>query len=366
MAEALSKMAGAGPEAPLFVTAYSPKGHWHEALLEKGEPAPAWFASPHHVRIQAPSGAWEDTRTEGLDPSEAYDTCLALLGARRAWAPLVVDEAAVPGLEVWTHEEVPVSVTPGAVLRVRRMSYGRMLGGAPVGVCYAAMRRKEGPAVWVRSTGWFYLDKLPIGNGVEVVPRGLLDLGLAGAFWGFTEHQNSTAARLAATRLLSLVCKDVARNWPSTWAAAAAHAVLTYRELLPNYGETVLALLDGKNAAGPDFLFLKALLGMARLSDHVGNKEAVKRDVRAAISALAHKRALYGETIRWLDAKFDVISHLALRDFHDGDIKKELAAISDWLRSSFAGGQAAVYLGDVPLDGEGWHDAFAEKKTPLK
>jgi hypothetical protein len=46
-------------------------------------------------------------------------------------------------------------------------------------------------------------------------------------------------------------------------------------------------------------------------------------------------------------------------------VKNELAAVSDWLGKSYAGGQIAAYLGEAPIEGDRWHDALAQKKTPL-
>jgi hypothetical protein len=365
MVEMLTMPAKEGaPAAPLFVTALSKDGKWHELLLERGHKAPEWLRTAVQIRIQAPSGETRDATFTGGKTDDAYDTCLSLLGPRRAWAPSIkrATASAAADLELWTLDEAPVSITAGPVLTLRRRSDAK--ASASGMTCYAVIRRKDRPAVWVFSnTGRFYLEQVSLTDGEQLVPRALLDLGLAGAFWGFTEHQNAPAATCAARRLLESVSQNISQERSPAQIAAAAHAVLAHRELLPDYGEKVLAILGQKSAPSPDAALLKALIGMALLSNRAHNKEAVKDDVRAAIKALAAQRAIFGETVRWLDAKFEVIRHLALRDLYDGTLKDELKAISDWLGTSFAGGQAAAYLGEAPLEGEGWHNALAEKKT---
>ena len=224
------------------------------------------------------------------------------------------------------------------------------------------MRRKDHTVVHVLNAGQFYVDVLASENGFEAVPRALLDTSLAGAFWGFTEHQNSVAAKFVARRMLSVMFGDKKFSARAPWIAAAAHALLAHRDLLPEYGANVLMLLKSAYAPAPDGSFLQALIGMAQLSLGTGDKEAVKKDVRNAIASLAGRQAMYGETIRWLDAKFSVLKDLAQRELKDASLEDELNAISDWLLRSYAGGQIAAYIGEAPLKGEGWHDALAQKK----
>lgn len=165
------------------------------------------------------------------------------------------------------------------------------------------------------------------------MPRALLDTSLAGAFWGFTEHQSPAAAELAAKRLLSVIFDHPPTPPPAPWIAAAAHAVLAHRFLLPEYGDRVLKLLALPDAPTPDAEFLRAVVGMAQLGLGKGDADTVKQDVRAAIVALAGHRATYGETVRWLDMKFTVLRELALREFDDAGLKDKLDAVAKWLRT---------------------------------
>ena len=355
---------------PLFVTAFSQDGKRFESLLESELPAPAWFGSAVQVRVQAPSGEGTDGALAKAKPEDAYTICLTMVGPNRAWAPDVSD-AAVPktvvGLELWTDDPAAASVSAGPVLTLQRP---RARGDGPVFAgdnelsCYAVVRRKDHTAAYVSNAGRFYLDVLPFGEGTEPVPRALLDTGLAGAFWGFTEHQNSAAAKLAAKRLLSVLF-DKSTKPSKSWIAAASHAVLTYRDLLPDYGDKVLSLLRGPEAPAPDAALLRALIGMGQLGLGQGDEKVVKSDVRAAIAALSRERVTYGETVRLLDAKFSILCELALKEFADGQLKDELAAISAWMGKAYAGGQIAAYLGEAPIKGDRWHDALAQKKTPL-
>lgn len=355
---------------PLFVTAFSEDGKRHEELLESGQPAPKWFNSAPFVRVQAPNGLVKDGILSSEGPDGPYEKCLSLLGAKRAWAPPVLDTSAaakVASLELWTKEEGEVS--DGAVLTLRRPSSGSGKGlFANDGhlFCYAVVRRKDNTTVHVQNAGRFYLDVLSLGDGPEAVPRALLDTSLAGAFWGFTEHQNPAAAELAAKRLLSVIFHTPgAPPPPAPWIAAAGHAVLAHRSLLPEYGEKVLSLLGSPAAPTPDAEFLKAVVGMALLSLEKGDKDAVKKDVHAAILALAEHRATYGETVRWLDTKFSILRELALREFNEAGLKAKLDAVAKWLRTSYAGGQIAAYLGEAPIKGRGWHNVLAQKKKDL-
>lgn len=97
---------------PLFVTAFSEDGRRHEELLESGQPAPKWFNSAPFVRVQAPNGLVKDGVLSSEEPGGPYEKCLSLLGAKRAWAPAVLDTSAaakVASLELWTKEEGEVS-----------------------------------------------------------------------------------------------------------------------------------------------------------------------------------------------------------------------------------------------------------------
>jgi len=353
---------------PLFVIAFSRDGKRFESLLESGLPAPDWFGSAVQVRVQAPSGERTDGTLAKIKPEDAYTICLAMVGPKRAWAPDVLDPAArnmVVGLELWTDDPAAASVSGGPVLTLQRPTARGdrpVFGGDNDLSCYAVVRRRDNTAVYVSHAGRFYLDILPLGDGAEPVPRALLDTSLAGAFWGFTEHQNPAAAKLAAQRLLSVIFNKPAPPPPS-WIAAASHAVLTYRDLLPDYGDKVLSLLRGPEAPAPDAVLLRALIGIGQLGLGKGDEEVVMRDLRAAITALSGERARYGETVRLLDARFSILRELALNKFSDGKLRDELAAVSVWLGKSYAGGQIAAYLGEAPIKGDGWHDALAQKKN---
>jgi hypothetical protein len=373
MAEKLpvSMDGGLAGAPPLFVTAFSEDGKRHEELLESGQPAPKWFKSAPYVRVEAPSGEVTDGVLSADGPDDPYEKCLWLFGAKRAWAPAVLETSAadtVASLELWTNQAGEASVSEGAVLTLRRPTNGTTKIGKGLFAsdgnlsCYAVVRRKDKTTVYVPNAGRFYLDVLSLDDGRETVPRALLDTGLAGAFWGFTEHQSPAAAELAAKRLLSVIFDSPTAPPPAPWIAAAAHAVLAHRSLLPMYGDRVLKLLASPDAPSPDAEFLRAIVGMAQLGLGKGDKETVKQDVRAAIVALAGHRATYGETVRWLDIKFSVLRELALREFKDAGLKDKLNAVAKWLRTSYAGGQVAAYLGEAPIKGLGWHDVLAQKK----
>ncbi|WP_316197049.1 hypothetical protein [Bradyrhizobium sp. SZCCHNS3053] len=368
----VSKDEGLPGAPPLFVTAFSKEGKRYEELLESGQPAPKWFNSAPYVRVQAPSGEVTDGVLSGDGPDDPYEKCLWLFGAKRAWAPEVLEMSAagsVASLELWTNEEGATSVSEGTVLTLRRPTDGTTKIGKGLFAsdgklsCYAVIRRKDKTTVHVPNAGRFYLDVLSLDDGLEAVPRALLDTSLAGAFWGFTEHQNPAAAERAAKRLLSVIFDNPAKPPPAPWIAAAAHAVLAHRSLLPIYGDRVLKLLATPEAPAPDAEFLRAVVGMAQLGLGKGDADAVKQDVRAAIFALARHRATYGETVRWLDMKFTVLRELALREFKDDGLKEKLDAVAEWLRTSYAGGQIAAYVGEAPIPkGLGWHDVLAQKK----
>ncbi|MEY9120616.1 hypothetical protein [Bradyrhizobium yuanmingense] len=227
--------------------------------------------------------------------------------------------------------------------------------------CYAVVRRNEKMTVHVPATGHFYLEMLFLAKGPVVVPRALLDTDLPGAFWGFTEHQLPVAAKFAAKAILENLSKDLSTGSSDIWRIAAGHAILTHREYLPEYGATILAGLETMRSS--DAALVIALLGMALLTSGGGDKEKVKKDLRSAVTLLSKSRPLYGETVRWLDAKFALIRELAERDLADDSLKGELDSISDLLSQSFAGGQAAAYLGDAPRGGEDWFEILAQKKT---
>jgi hypothetical protein len=360
------------PAPPLFVTAFSTLGDRHETLVEENSQIPDWFGKATHVRVAAPSGSYKDASLNGRPGGDIYKRCLTILGAEHAWAPevsgTIVDSPIE--LEIWTADDAAVEITEGPVLETRRTPPKNGGDDTDTMPFYAVVRRKNGSAAYVASAGRIYLDVNADSGGLQYVPRALLDAGLAGAFWGFTEHHNPPAAALAAKRLLSVLfdppsAKDKPKD--PAWVAAAAHAVLTHRDLLPTYGANVIAALDTSVAGMPDSALLKALVGMARLAIGKGSKETVKHDVRDAVTQLSKQRAVYGETVRWLDAKFSVLSELMLRDLPDAKLKGELASIRDWLSKSYVGGQAAAYEGDAPYAGkDGWHDILAFQKKTLE
>jgi hypothetical protein len=359
-------------EAPLFITAFSEEGERFEELIERGGAVPKWLRKAIHLRVHAPSGAFADADKRTLKHVGTYENCLRLLDADWIWKPPPPNrkaleiirnsvEDAVSSIEYWTNDVRTLSVDfAHPIVSVQPDLNDRRSGSGHEARYYAVVRRDERTVVHVPATGYFYLEMLFLENGPLVVPRALLDTDLPGAFWGFTEHRLPVAARFAAKRILEGLPQKL-NETSDVWRIAAAHAVLAHREFLPQYGATILSTL--KEMRSLDAAILTALTGMALLSEGGGDKEQVKKDLRRAVTLSSRSRAIYGETVRWLDAKLGVIRELVLRDVRDDTLKDELKSISDWLSQSFIGGQAAAYLGEAPREGKGWHQILTQKKT---
>lgn len=337
---------------PLYVIAFSMSGARHECLLEEQILPPEWFAGEMHVRIEAPSGEAADFDLLDANPSEGYDTCLSILGADRGWAPTIRERGPLlrlPELDIDLLGDSGVEIAGGAILRVEPRPDGskanprsdRFRGAGTI-----VVRNGSGSSIEAVNSGLFFLQEVPSSAATrDYAPWCLLDTGLPGAFWGFSEHQNANASFLTAVRLLSVLFDQDGSGKTSdpAWLAAAAHAVLAHRRLLPEYGERILESLGSGKMAEPEATLLSVLVGMARLSTGHGDEDVVRANLKEAISLLSSNRPMFGETVRRLDAIFNVLAELVVRDAGGVEVQKQLADIRNWLSHAYPGGQAAAY-----------------------
>lgn len=355
---------------PLFVTAVSEMGEHQEALVERDTVAPSWLTRSPRVRVQSPGGHTRVANLDGVPVENLYERLLHILGgADLAWAPAAlhgrVPQAAldrarerIDNVECWVFGNEEPKLNAGPLF-----SFGEWRHQNPE--CIVVVRRSDKSAVYVPHADHFYIELLPSPNGTDAVPRALVDTGLAGAYWGYSEHHLGDASRIAARLLLQRLFDGSSGSPDAAWIAAAAHAVLFHRELLSPYGQKVSSLLGAGTVPEADARFLIALLGMAMLGLKLSDEDKVRSDLRSAISALAKDRVTYGETLRLLDAKFSVIVDIAQREMKDEALSGQIEAISGWLSKAYVGGQIAAYAGEAPLLGGDWHDALAQKKTSL-
>ncbi|TPN82556.1 hypothetical protein FJ987_30310 [Mesorhizobium sp. CU2] len=353
---------------PLFVTAYSNSGEWMQALVENGKDAPEWLRNAPQVRIQTPGGrAWDGKLRTGNGIS-FYDALIKRVGGRsRAWASTVFDNASsvpeavksISKLELWTTHTDDASVSSGPLFVLNEPV---PLDGEQSSV--AVVRRLDKTVAYVPNADRFYIDILPSPLGSEAVPRAIVDTDLPGAFWGFMEHQVSAAGRVVAARLLGEIESGDLPELPAAWIAASAHAVLSFSEFLPVYGPRVLELLGSSRVPEPDASLLVVLIELASIAP--GKKSSLMVDnILKAVAVLAKERVVYGETLRWLDLRFDALRQVARSSASDPQVDDDLASVADWLGKSYIGGQIATYAGEAPMVGKGWHDALAQKKTSL-
>lgn len=351
---------------PLFVTAFSEAGERQEALVERGAKAPEWLAGSDSVRVQSPGGKTcmadlTDTK------SDLYDALLEIVGgAELAWASIALEgrisedkldqvRDRIDHIEWWVSGDDEPEKTSGPLFALR---HGKRFNPN----CFAVVHRTDSTMVYVPHAERFYIDLLPSPRGTVAVPRALADTSLAGAFWGYTEHNASDASRVAAGILLERL-SDGSAPMSSAWLAASAHAVLFHREYLKAHGLRVRELLRSGTVPDADAAILIAFLGMALLALKATDENTVLKDLRAAVASLATNRVTYGETLRLLDAKFAVVADIARRELKDDSLEQDIRQVSSWLSQAYVGGQIAAYAGEAPLPGPGWHDALAQKKT---
>lgn len=337
---------------PLFVTALSMSGERHEVLLEEETPTPDWFSGGMHVRVEAPSGESSDFELHGISPSEGYGTCLRMLGPERAWAPQIRGRRPlvhVPELEVLGEVDAGFEVLAGTVLEVRSYPDPTAAAGQEHTFPHRLVVVRNGDGNWIEAahSGLFYLHEVASdATTSSYAPWCLLDTGLPGAFWGFSEHHNAHASFLTAKRLLAVLFDQVSPPGARepAWTAAAAHAILAHRSLLPAYGERILEKLEGGNVLEAEATLLSVLVQMAYLSMGRGDEGRIRKDLKSAIALLSESRPVFGETVKWLDSHFNVLAELVERDSDGRDSARQLVAIRDWRGHAYPGGQAAAYM----------------------
>lgn len=352
---------------PLFVVALSEKGARHEGLIEPDVRAPSWLRGNLSVRVSAPNGETAETMLEAISPETSYERCLQLIRPNFGWKPTQDEpqDASPLKVEVWSHEHVDVTsydtwlhiTADGFPSRPAATDDTTLLPQ-----CVAVVRHRDGTVFYSKASHLFYLE-LYRGESDDpfIVPKGIIDTGLPGAFWGFVEQRNRLASEHAAERLLVSLFEEksgVAHN--EVDLAAASHALLNCRDLLPRFGKHVLTEIDGLKGQVSDLVLMKALLQLAMSSSRELTRETIIQDVRHSFSVLAEAPPIFGETLRWLDAKYSVLVEL-LKEHGDSALSHDVEKVGDILSASFVGGQLAVYEGDPPETYE--FKQLAQKKT---
>lgn len=356
---------------PLFVTGFTEDGVRHEALLDAASEGPGWMLGKVSVRVSAPGGASAQAELRDARPENAYMQCCDLIGEDRMWMPVPTgyERANALECELWSRGEATVE-NDDRWLRVhlsdpREDRVDPESSERPRFV--AVIRNPEGTVLHTVADSWFFLDVAPFGvsNGDVVVPRAIVDTGLAGALWGFIEQHNHSASSMVAERLLSVLFerKSGQQSTQLITLIAAAHAVLTHRELIENFGSRLVKELSGLKSNIADLPLLIALIELAMPTTDVVIRKQKLAYARTALAILAQRPPIFGETLRWLDAKFAVLAALMHDAAHGDDpqLDADLTAVSDRLETSIVGGQLAVYVGEPPL--QEILGASAQKKT---
>ncbi|MGR9249965.1 hypothetical protein [Rhizobium leguminosarum] len=348
---------------PLFVTAYS-HGKRYEDLLEAGRVGPRWFKGELSLQIDTPGGASVHAELEAATPKSSYEQCLDFVGGNSAWLQeLEPHEHANLDFELWSSSNVKINERGNWLHIVDEFEndFDRKREASPMFV--AVVRNPDGTVVHGRTGRFLSLDvRENVFDDHLFIPKAIVDTGLAGAFWGFAYQNNRPASNRVAKRLLSETFGDGKQSRDLIALVAAAHAVLAHRDLLDAYGEQVINGLSHLPSNLPDVQFLLTLLRLVTIARNPHDHDEITDEIRESISVLAHDRPVFGETLRWLDAKLsvlvDIIRQRKARD--DSSFEANVGLVREMMSHAFVGGQVAVYLGEPPaeqIDG-----ALAQKK----
>jgi hypothetical protein len=343
---------------PLFVTAYA-DGKRHVSLLEHDRTAPAWFKGDLVLQIESPGGTQVQADLHDASRELAYTQCLGLVGREFVWRQEPESRPANVSFELWSQREVEIE---GDANWLRVVDNDRVRGKNPFengSAFVAVVRNEEGTVAYSLSGAYLFLDVRHSGDNEVYVPNAIVDTGLPGTFWGYCLHNNRPASERVAWRLLRQLVrrrKDPIEHNDPIMAVAAAHALLTHRDYIGEFGERVLNALGSVRVYLPDVEILITLLKLAM-------QRLAPEDARQAISTLGHYRPVFGETLRWVSAQFSTLAAISREseNFDRDEFQSEFEAAGLMLSQSFIGGQMAVYSGE-PSDNGFW-GSYSQKKT---